>query len=295
MTNTSKTTVPRFTRTRLTALAATVVLGCGASGPSKELVDARTAFARIEAGPAATTIPAEVHDARIILDRAEQTKSPDDAYLAQRKAQLVEAHAETAIAEGKRDQANRDLQAARLARGERAERELGTVRQDLAQAQQKTQTTQQQLEQERQARVAAEKKASEAMDNLAKMAALKEEARGLVITLSGSVLFVTNQATLLPAAMTSLNNVADALKATPDRNITIEGHTDSTGSHAYNMDLSQRRAESVRAYLISQGLPPEVTKAQGIGPDRPIADNRTAEGRANNRRVEIIVSPAEHK
>jgi outer membrane protein OmpA-like peptidoglycan-associated protein len=274
---------------------ASLAAACGASVPSKELVDARTAYARLEAGPANARIPAEVHDTKIMLDHAEQTKSTDDAYLAQRKAQLVEAHAGTLIAENERDKANRDLQAARIARGERAEKELGTVRQDLAQQQQKTQLTQQQLEQERLARVAAEKKAQDALDNLAKMAALKEEARGLVITLSGAVLFVTNQATLLPAAQASLNNVADALKATPDRNITVEGHTDSTGSHAYNMDLSQRRADSVRLYLISQGVPQEMIRAQGIGPDRPIADNHNAEGRANNRRVEIIVSPAERK
>ncbi len=133
------------------------------------------------------------------------------------------------------------------------------------------------------------------MDNLAKMAALKQEARGLVITLSGAVTFVTNESTLLPAATASLNNVAAALKATPDRNIIVEGHTDSVGSHAYNMDLSQRRAEAVRLYLISQGVPQEMIKAQGIGPDRPVADNRSPEGRANNRRVEIIISPAEHK
>jgi outer membrane protein OmpA-like peptidoglycan-associated protein len=292
------TIASRQSKKRLLASACLTGLlasGCGASAPSKELVDARTAYARLEAGPANRTIPAEVHDARVLLDNAEKTASSDDAYMAQRKAQLVEAHANTMLAERERDQANADLQSARIARGEKAERELGAVRQDLAQAQQKSAMTQQQLDQERLARQAAEKKAAEAMDNLAKMAALKEEARGLVITLSGQVLFVSNQAVLLPAAMASLQNVADALKATPDRNITVEGHSDSTGSHAYNMDLSQRRAESVRPYLISQGVPQEMIKAQGIGPDRPIADNRTAEGRANNRRVEIIVSPAERK
>jgi outer membrane protein OmpA-like peptidoglycan-associated protein len=276
-------------------LFVTAGVGCATAGPTKELVDARTAFARIQVGPASATIPAEVHDAKKVLDIAEQTKSRDDAYLAQRKAQLVEAHANSIAAEAQRDQATRDLQAARIARGERAEKDLGTARKDLAQAEQKTQMTQQQLEQERLARLDAEKKSKEALDNLAKMAALKQEARGMVITLSGAVLFVTNESALLPAAMASLNNVATALKATPDRNIMVEGHSDSTGSHAYNMDLSQRRAETVRLYLVSQGVPPEMTKSQGIGPDRPVADNKTAEGRANNRRVEIIVSPAENK
>ena len=284
-----------FKQTLVLAIAAAGATGCGTTQPSKDLVEARAAFARIQAGTAGTELPAEVYDAKKVLDQAESTRSVDDAYLAQRKAQLVEAHGKALLAERQRDQAIKEYQDIRIARGERAERELGMARQDLAQAKQKTQATQQQLEQERQARLDAEKKAKEAMDNLAKMAALKQEARGLVITLSGAVTFVTNEATLLPAATASLNNVAAALKTTPDRNILVEGHTDSTGSRAYNMDLSQRRAETVRLYLISQGVPEEMIKSQGIGPDRPVADNRTAEGRANNRRVEIIVSPPENK
>jgi outer membrane protein OmpA-like peptidoglycan-associated protein len=290
------TIMKRLSAFRMSSVAVLVTaVGCGASGPSRELVDARTAYARIEVGPASASIPAEVHDAKRFLDVAERTRNPDDAYVAQRKAQLVEAHAATAVALAQRDQATRDLLALRIARGERAERDLGLARNDLAQAEQKTQLTQKQLEQERLARLDAEKKAKDAMDNLAKMAALKQEARGMVITLSGAVLFVSNQSVLLPAAMVGLDNVAAALKTTPDRNVLVEGHTDSQGAHSYNMELSQRRADAVRLYLISQGVPQEMIRAQGIGPDRSVADNRTAEGRANNRRVEIIVSPAENK
>jgi outer membrane protein OmpA-like peptidoglycan-associated protein len=109
------------------------------------------------------------------------------------------------------------------------------------------------------------------------------------------VLFPSGQAVLLPAAMSSLDNVVTALKSTPDRNITVEGHTDSVGTRDYNIDLSLRRADSVRQYLVSRGLPSEIVKAQGLGPDRPVASNSTPDGRANNRRVEIIVSPPERK
>jgi outer membrane protein OmpA-like peptidoglycan-associated protein len=284
-----------FKRVCLAGLLATAAASCATAGPSKELVDARTAYARLEAGSANATIPAEVHDAKLVLDRAEQTQTIDDAYLAQRKAQLVESHASTLKAQAQRDQATKDLQAARLARGDRAEKELGVVRKDLVSAENKTAMTQQQLDAERIARLDAEQKSKEAMDNLAKMAALKQESRGLVITLSGAVMFVTNQSALLPAALASLNNVAAALKTTPDRSIMVEGHSDSTGAHAYNVDLSQRRADAVRLYLISQAVPQEMIRAQGIGPDRPVADNSTAEGRANNRRVEIVVSPSENK
>ncbi len=102
-------------------------------------------------------------------------------------------------------------------------------------------------------------------------------------------LFRSNDAQLLPAAQTKLDEVAVAL-LTNGRPVSIEGYTDSKGSQSRNIDLSQRRAESVRSYLITRGLPADRVVAKGMGPDRPIADNTSAEGRANNRRVEIVVA-----
>ena len=136
--------------------------------------------------------------------------------------------------------------------------------------------------------LASEQKTIEANDALAKLAA-KDEARGMVITLSGGVLFRSNEATLLPGATTRLDEVAAALISN-GQPVGVEGYTDSRGSQTRNMDLSQRRADSVRNYLISRGLPAQQVVAKGMGPDRPIADNSSAEGRANNRRVEIVVS-----
>ncbi len=72
----------------------------------------------------------------------------------------------------------------------------------------------------------------------------------------------------------------------------VEGHADSQGAAAHNQDLSQRRAESVRGYLVSHGITSNRVTAQGFGVTRPIADNASPEGRANNRRVEIVVQPA---
>ena len=93
-------------------------------------------------------------------------------------------------------------------------------------------------------------------------------------------------------AIVKLNEVADALiKGNPDSNITVEGHTDSQGQRQYNMDLGEKRAKAVRDQLVSRGVAQDRIKAVGIGPDRPVADNKSAEGRANNRRVEIIVEP----
>jgi outer membrane protein OmpA-like peptidoglycan-associated protein len=130
------------------------------------------------------------------------------------------------------------------------------------------------------------------MADLQKIAAVKQEPRGMVITLSGEVLFASNQSTLLPSAVAKLDEVADALtKGNPDANLTVEGHTDSQGQHDYNMLLSQRRADAVKSQLVSHGVAADRIKTVGIGPDRPIADNKSAEGRANNRRVEIVVEP----
>jgi outer membrane protein OmpA-like peptidoglycan-associated protein len=152
-------------------------------------------------------------------------------------------------------------------------------------------TAAERLSVEQQARLDAEKRSTDAEAALVKLAAVKEEARGLVITLSGSVLFASNKSTLLPSARARLNQVAEALMATKERKLIVEGHTDSQGTSGYNLDLSQRRAEAVRAYLISRDYPANRIQAHGIGKVRPVADNASPEGRANNRRVEIIVEP----
>src|SRR6185436_2998493 len=98
---------------------------------------------------------------------------------------------------------------------------------------------------------------------------------------------------LLPAATKALDNVVSALKAMPANagRVVIEGHTDSRGARAYNRDLAERRARAVRDYLVSCGLGGDLFAIEGVGPDRPVADNRSAEGRANNRRVEIVLPP----
>jgi outer membrane protein OmpA-like peptidoglycan-associated protein len=115
----------------------------------------------------------------------------------------------------------------------------------------------------------------------------------MVITLSGSVLFASNKDALLPGAQDRLGMVADALKTQDDREIIVEGHTDSQGSADSNQGLSERRARSVATFLISRGVRGDQIRSAGLGLSKPIADNGTAEGRANNRRVEIIVAPGD--
>jgi outer membrane protein OmpA-like peptidoglycan-associated protein len=116
----------------------------------------------------------------------------------------------------------------------------------------------------------------------------RSEARGQVMTISGEA-FASGQSALRAEARENLQKVIDLINANPGANVLIEGHTDSQGSANLNQVLSQRRAEAVRDALIQEGVDGSRLRAVGLGKDRPVADNGTAEGRARNRRVEVVV------
>jgi OOP family OmpA-OmpF porin len=116
--------------------------------------------------------------------------------------------------------------------------------------------------------------------------------RGLVVTLGDEILFDVDQAELKPGGMQQLARVAEFLREHPDRNVLIEGHTDSTAPDSYNLALSQRRANAVEDFLITQGVEPTRISAVGYGEQLPIATNDTAAGRQANRRVELVVLDA---
>ena len=113
--------------------------------------------------------------------------------------------------------------------------------------------------------------------------------RGLVVNMA-DVLFQTGKYTLSQDAQLKLAKLSGIIQAHPGLNLAIEGHTDTTGSVDFNMKLSQQRADTVREFLVAQGLSPGSITAKGMGQDNPVADNSTAAGRKLNRRVEIIVS-----
>jgi outer membrane protein OmpA-like peptidoglycan-associated protein len=113
--------------------------------------------------------------------------------------------------------------------------------------------------------------------------------RGLVVNMA-DVLFETGKYALSQDAQLKLAKLTGIIQAHPGLNLTIEGHTDTTGTAEFNMNLSQQRADAVRQFLISQGLSPDTISAKGLGQDNPVAGNNTAAGRKLNRRVEIIVS-----
>ncbi len=278
---------------QLVAASFAFLLACGSGLPPKELVDARAAYQSASKGPAAQQSPAELHVAKQSLDVAERSFNDDGdslptkdfAYIAIRKAALADSSARAGLAVKEREAAEREAQSVQAS-------QLSDARSQLTSTKSNLEKTQDQLAREKAAREAAEKAAALAMADLNRLAAVKQEPRGMVITLSGGVLFASNESTLLPAAILKLNEVADALiKGNPDANMTVEGHTDSQGQRQYNMDLGQKRADAVKAQLVARGVAADRIKSVGVGPDRPIADNKSAEGRANNRRVEIVVEP----
>ncbi len=295
------------------AFAAALLVACAHAAPPSELVDARAEYERASSGPAGKLHPAQVYEGRQALDKAE-SKFKDDgasqpakdlAYVALRKVQYAEAMARVTSADERLKQADKEsrsldgkaLESAQAAL-KRSQEEIDKQRQLTEAERVKAQNAatdaekaRQEAEQERQARLEAEKRMKQALEDLAKIAAIKEEQRGMVITLTGNVLFESGKWALLPGAQIKLNEVAEALKMNKDRDITIEGHTDNQGSRKSNVDLGQHRADSVRDYMITRGVDGSRVTAVGIGQDRPVADNSSPEGRANNRRVEIIVSP----
>ncbi|HTE49779.1 MAG TPA: OmpA family protein [Kofleriaceae bacterium] len=270
-----------------TVLGLSVALGlpaCGSAPPSPELVSARATYEKASESQAKELVPDQLLSARQALEAAESEFNDDEnstrartlAYIAQRKALIAMAGAGIMAAKKMYEEADREYR-------ELLETVAKTSRDRLGK-------TQNELSKEREARADVEKRLSAAMKSLEEIAKVKEDSRGTVITLSGSVLFKTNAASLLPIAEQQLRKVAEALNAyDEDRKIVVAGHTDSRGSSTSNRRLSLARAESVRAFLVNSGVSPDRISASGRGEDEPVADNRSAEGRANNRRVEIIV------
>jgi outer membrane protein OmpA-like peptidoglycan-associated protein len=285
----------------LTALPLLLSAGAGCATQHvtpPALVEAREEFSRAKNGVAIQLDPTDVHEADLALQRAEQAfrDEPDDptttdlAVVADRRALIAETQAAGM-------QAQEQARSAKQQGAEMTAAQLQNARGQLGQTQQALGQTQMQL-QEQQAASAAQTqqlqdmqtKLKDARDTIAKIASVKEDDRGMVITLQGEVLFKTGKWDLKPAAMAKLDQIASALKG-KEQPILVEGYTDNVGSLDMNMDLAQKRAAAVRDYLVSKGLPQDLVTGQGKGPADPVSDNNSVDGRAQNRRVEIIVRP----
>jgi outer membrane protein OmpA-like peptidoglycan-associated protein len=273
-------------------LGALVALGCATTNPSPQLVDARRAYDQARMSEASKLVPALVYTAKQALDKAHKDdagsfEEKSLAYIAERQAQLAVSYAGIAAAQ-------RDMKNAQVAYDQRQQQALSTAQTTAARAQNQLANQATELEKERTAHAAAERRAAAALASLSELAKVKEEARGTVMTLDGSVLFVTGKSELLPIAREKLDAVAKAIKDLDSgESVLIEGHTDSQGADSANLALSQARADAVREYLISRGVPQDKVRSIGRGEQQPVASNDSPEGRANNRRVEIVIQNAQ--
>lgn len=223
----------------------------------------------------------------------------------QARAERRRAREEQERLEALSEQARREAEARQEAeeRARQAEREAETISREA-----EARATEERLRLEEQRRLDEQRRAEEARAaeiarlreeqerarqelraTLSRLGEVRQEARGLVVTLPGSVYFEVNKS-VIPAAMRSrLIEVARALSTAGGSSILIEGHTDADGSNEYNLELSRLRAEAVRSVLVSGGVPSNRIETQGYGETRPIASNRSSSGKAQNRRVEIVL------
>jgi outer membrane protein OmpA-like peptidoglycan-associated protein len=273
-------------------------MACATASPPSDLLQARNSYQRASQGPAATHNPADVHTAKLALEAAEHSfiedgatqKTVDLAYVADRRARIAEVRSSAKQYTERQQETLADMHAAERSQVKSTSAQLGRANDQLALQGQAMKTQEQKIVDEKLRREEAEKRLAQASADLAKFASVKQEERGMVITLSGGVLFASAKSELLPAAVLKLNSVAEALvQQDPDSKMVVEGHTDSQGAAGYNQDLSQRRADAVRNHLVGRGIAADRITSQGFGLSRPVADNTSTEGRANNRRVEIVV------
>jgi outer membrane protein OmpA-like peptidoglycan-associated protein len=226
-------------------------------------------------------------DARIITirkikeeDEAAQRKAREDAERAAKEAQesAEQAAAQRAQAEAAQRQAQERAEQARLQQQE-ADEQRRQAEEARQQAEQQAQQAQQQSAQMRE----------QLKNQLNQVLQTRETARGLIVNMS-DVLFDFNKYTLKPEAREKLAKVSGILLAYPNLKLQVEGYTDNIGSDQYNQKLSEERADSVRDFLVQQSVPDNNITAQGYGESHPIADNSTSSGRAQNRRVQLVVS-----
>jgi outer membrane protein OmpA-like peptidoglycan-associated protein len=269
------------------------IAGCGPSQKemmAKDQMDrAKKAYAEAKANPNVEAYaPMELQEAGKAVQEAEKAKETDDilqmGYIAERKTQFAVTIADGKVAERDIDKLNvekAELNARKKTlEAERAKQEAGKAMSEAEQAKSAA---------DREAAKAAKAKAES--DQLVKeLASLKAQQteRGIVLTI-GDVLFATGKADLSPDADKSVAKLAEFLKKNPNRNVLIEGHTDSVGKDDYNLALSQKRADSVKAKLVGEGIKAGRITTVGYGKKFPVASNDTKAGKAQNRRVDVVI------
>ncbi len=251
---------------------------------------------------------AEEREAKARADAAAETQrrqEADQARLAAEKAtadaQRMKQEAEKAAQEAARQKQEADqARAAALSQQQAAQADAEKSRQaaeeaarEKAEALALQQAAQAETEKARQAAARAEAEKAELraqlLNQLNSILQTRDSARGLIVNMS-DVLFDTGSYTLRSGAREKLAKISGIVLAHPGLNLQVEGHTDSVGSDEFNQQLSERRAGSVRDFLVDQGVPSASVTSHGLGKTQPVATNDTPEGRQRNRRVELVVN-----
>ena len=284
----------RATMSTLSRVAAlglvAVALACASTQRPAALSQAQTIYDSLESSGARQRVEGglirtrqAITTAQTAVDRSQNQEYVNGlAHIALRTAQTTEAEYEQQVAQQMAD----SLQRASLAA------QLQTERERQQQSQAELAALSQQADSLRRANEEAAARLNAALIQLRTLVSeitnLRETSRGIVISLS-DILFDVNRATLKSGAEANIERIAGVLKQYPDKQISVEGHTDATGSDSYNMKLSQDRAASVRNTLVRGGVNPELITSKGLGETQPVASNDTPAGRQQNRRVEIVV------
>jgi len=229
--------------------------------------------------------------ARLKAQEQQRRQLADEQRMAAEKAQMQ--------AEAAAQQANQQKAAADQARAQaeaataQAEQARQAALQAQAQLQQQTQVAEQRAQEADRMRLKAEEDQQQLRQQLLTQLNMiletRDTARGLIVNMS-DVLFDTGRYTLRAGAREKLAKISGIVLSHPGLKLEVEGHTDSVGGDDYNMKLSEQRADAVRDYLVQQGLNEGIVTAKGFGKTMPVADNSTAAGRQQNRRVELVVS-----
>jgi|KBSSwiStaDraftv2_1062776.scaffolds.fasta_scaffold12530_7 outer membrane protein OmpA-like peptidoglycan-associated protein len=283
-----------------TAVASILLAAACTTAPVKPdgAAEARVKLTQLQSDPnLASRAAVAIKDADAAVRAAEQPEVNKElaahrVYLADRKVDTAKALAETRLAEDQRAAITAERDSARLdartheadaAKGQAATARAEGAEQKVAADQARSDANTAQL-----AAASSEQQAAELQRQIDVLQA-KPTDRGLVLTL-GDVLFTSGRADLKPGATGNLNKLVAFLDKYPDRSVSIQGYTDSVGSEDYNQGLSERRANSVKSYLAGQGIGSTRLSASGKGRNDPVADNDSAAGRQQNRRVEVVIS-----
>lgn len=294
----------QYSRMAIALALGSTLTACASTQKPASLTQAETIYQTLVTRGADEQVRGEMIEAREAIGEGQTAvarKRNQDyvdglSYIALRAAQVAEAEHQRLMAMNAVD----SLQKARLSRLltlSEADRAALARQQQLSQAEiealrQRNLLVSAQADSLRMAAEEAEAKLNQALVQLrglvAEITNIRETNRGLVVSLS-DVLFDVNQATLKAGAVQNIRRISAILNQYPDYQISVEGHTDATGTDAYNQDLSTRRAAAVREALVQGGVPADRIASVGYGKTQPVATNDTPAGRQQNRRVEVIV------